>query len=92
MGELVTEPAGINLLFLDYYNRLYTSENPQNNAGDLDLLNSFGYPTIDVNIAKNLGDPITEQEVQVAITTMQSGNLQPLMALLLSFIRLSLPF
>lgn len=74
MGELVTEPAGINLLFLDYYNRLYTSENPQNNAGDLDLLNSFGYPTIDVNIAKNLGDPITEQEVQVAITTMQSGK------------------
>ncbi len=74
MGELVTEPAGINSLLLDYYTQLYTSENPPNNAANLDLLNSFEYPTIEVNIAKELGVPITEQEVQEAITSMQSGK------------------
>lgn len=73
-GELVTEPAGINLVFSDYYARLYTSESSSNNTVNLDLLNSLEYPTIDENTAKALGDPVTELEIQVAIKSMKSGN------------------
>ncbi len=73
-GELVTEPAGINLVFSEHYARLYTSECSSNNTVNLDLLNSLEYPTIDENIAKNLGDPVTELEIQEAIKSMKSGK------------------
>lgn len=73
-GEIVTDPAEINLVFSDYYARLYTSESPPINTTNLDLLNSLEYPTIDENTAKNLGDPITESEIQVAINSMNPGK------------------
>lgn len=58
----------MDLVLIDYYARLYTSEIPPYNTTNLDL------HTIDENIAKALGDPVTESKIQVVIKSMKPGK------------------
>lgn len=71
---LSREPSEINNAFRNFYSSLYTSEqNPT--LEELDqFFDSFPIPTVDHSTAKALESPITEKEVNDAITAMQSGK------------------
>ncbi len=73
-GNLTADPAEINKVFLDFYINLYTSEHPPDSANIPNPLDSLNYPRIDEDMAKELGSPISPQEVQEAIGSLQNGK------------------
>lgn len=73
-GNLTTDPAEINKIFLDFYTNLYTSEYSLNLTDIPNPLNSLNYPKISNDAAGKLGSPISPQEIQEAIKSMQNGK------------------
>ena len=71
---LLTDPLDINKQFHNFYSKLYTSEH----LTDLDLMGKFfenlEIPTVDEQSKMSLDNPITLDEINIAIASMQSGK------------------
>ncbi len=73
-GSLTSDPIVINKTFSDFYTTLYTSECAPISTTTPNPLDQLTYPQIDMNVASELGRPISLLEVQEAIKTMQNGK------------------
>lgn len=71
-GSHTSDPVVINKSFSDFYTTLYTSECAPITATTPNPLDRLTYPQIDVNIARELGRPISLLEVHGAINAMQN--------------------
>ncbi len=73
-GSLTSDPIVINKTFSDFYTTLYISECAPISTTTPNPLDQLMYPQIDMNVASELGRPISLLEVQEAIKTMQNGK------------------
>ena len=64
----------INATFKDFYTQLYSSQSDGDEAKTNAFLDPLPIPTIPPDMAKKLEAPITEAEIIVAISAMQSGK------------------
>uniref|UniRef100_A0A671TVY8 Reverse transcriptase domain-containing protein n=1 Tax=Sparus aurata TaxID=8175 RepID=A0A671TVY8_SPAAU len=71
-GSHTSDPVVINKSFSDFYSTLYTSECTPITETTPNPLDRLTFPQIDVNIARELGRPISSLEVHKAINSMQN--------------------
>ncbi len=72
-GEITTDHSAINEKFRDFYSTLYTADSFQ--RGDVeDFLGRLKVPTLSSDVRNLLEEPISQEEVIAAITSLQSGK------------------
>uniref|UniRef100_A0AAX7TNI0 Reverse transcriptase domain-containing protein n=1 Tax=Astatotilapia calliptera TaxID=8154 RepID=A0AAX7TNI0_ASTCA len=70
-GDIISDPEGINEVFVSFYSNLYTSSSPPLSE---ETLQNIQFPRIDRDLTKGLGGPITVVEVQDAIKSLNTGK------------------
>lgn len=73
-GNLKTSPQEINKVFQTYYTKLYTSESTSSKGPMTTFLDGFDFPCLESDKITELDRTIELEEIQAAITTMQSGK------------------
>lgn len=73
-GNLVTDPRGINKVFQSYYSKLYTSEFISNKRSMTTFLDSLNFPCLESHKIAELNRAVELEEIQAAISSMQSGK------------------
>lgn len=73
-GEVTSDPAVINQTFFVYYSDLYSSQCPSGIWDTDNPLDRIIFPKIDENVGRELGGPISIQEIQEAIMSLQNGT------------------
>lgn len=73
-GEITSDPNVINSKFRDFYCNLYTSDSELNRNDMEDFLGGLKIPVISLDYRKRLDEPITQEEIGMAISSMQSGK------------------
>ncbi len=72
-GEITTDHSAINEKFRDFYSTLYTADSFL--RGDVeDFLGRLNVPTLSSDVRNLLEEPISQEEVIAAITSLQSGK------------------
>ena len=69
-----TDPKQINDHFKDYYNLLYTSEHPPDSTASDNFFDSLNIPRVDEEVASKLDQPLSVEELGVAMASMQGGK------------------
>ena len=73
-GNLKTSPQEINKVFQTYYTKLYTSESTSSKGPMTTFLDGLDFPCLESDKIMELDRTIELEEIQAAITTMQSGK------------------
>ena len=73
-GDLCTLPSDINLVFTQYYSKLYTSEAPEDHQEIESFLDSLNFPILSDSHFSLLEAPITLKEVEDALVAMPKGK------------------
>lgn len=71
---LVSDPSDINRQFSEFYSKLYSSQEPSDPNVMRTFFEGLDLPTVDENIRKSLDRPFSLDEINDAITCMQSGK------------------
>lgn len=74
IDEVTTDPAKINDKFKEFYSKLYTSEFQPNTQSMDAFLGQVDFPQVSEDVKNRLDEPITADEITVAISSMQSGK------------------
>lgn len=69
-----TDPKQINDHFKDYYSLLYTSEHSPDSAAFDNFFDPLDIPKVDEEVASKLDQPISVEELGVAMASMQGGK------------------
>lgn len=73
-GAITLDPRGINDEFSRFYQSLYTSEY-QPDTSDLDnFFHSLDVPVVSRDLVEKLEEPITVEELSIAVKSLQSGE------------------
>ena len=73
-GEVVTDPTLINEVFRDFYSDLYTSECYADTEKCTSFLQKLALPSLDCSDSLRLEDPISLEELEAAVKTLQKGK------------------
>lgn len=69
-----TDPKEINDHFKDYYSLLYTPEHTPDSAALDNFFNSLDIPKVDEEAVGKLDQPLSVEELKIAIASMQGGK------------------
>lgn len=73
-GNVTLDPTEINTAFKDFYSHLYSSQFDGDDPKIKSFLDSLPIPTTPPDLSKALEAPITQAEITIAISSMQSGK------------------
>lgn len=73
-GKATSDHAEINDTFRSYYSQLYTSEFSNNIILMDNFLNQLNIPRLSPDSKIRLDEPITKEEIDAAISSLQSGK------------------
>lgn len=73
-GEVTADTGLINSTFRDFYSNLYTSQTGRDELAISTFLDPLPIPTVAPDLVEKLERPITQAEVALAISSMQSGK------------------
>ena len=73
-GNVTSDHARINDTFRNYYSQLYTSEFSNNTKLMDNFLSQLNIPTLSPDSKMRLDAPITKEEIDVVISSLQSGK------------------
>lgn len=71
---LVVDPIDLNACFADFYSKLYSSRARYSSEELSGFLNEVSFPTLTPVARENLDSPITLEEVQQVLGSLQSGK------------------
>ena len=73
-GTVTSDYSRINDTFRNFYSQLYTSESLNDNTLVDNFLNSLDMPKVSSDNKTRLDQPITQEEIAAAISSLQSGK------------------
>lgn len=73
-GHITMDHRQINEAFRDFYAQLYSLEYQADCDEIPDFLNDLGIPGVSADVKKMLEEPISQAEIALAISSMQSGK------------------
>lgn len=75
VGALLTDPVAINDCFARFYHMLYSSRDDYTEEDLCTYLAAIEFPTLQLELQTELDAPITLEEVQQDIYSLQSGKI-----------------
>lgn len=73
-GNTTSDHSKINDTFRNFYSRLYTSDFPEDNNLMENFLNRLNIPKLPPDKKNKLEEPISKEEILLAISSLQSGK------------------